>query len=167
MTKDNTLQLPPEVVTKRHLVRLINELETVDNALTSRSIRRSVKVTDKNAVEVPSSVKDFFELNNWKVTNNTNRSKALGQLRTLRRNAPVTHLTFAADADEASLREIAGWLRQTVHPHVVLETGLQPGLVAGMYMRAQNRIFDYSLRSRLESQRSILIEALGVGHGAK
>jgi hypothetical protein len=165
--KISDFSLPAAIATKHQFALFLDEVEAVDSALTTESIRASKGMKPKDKVEIPPLVTEFFEENQLKVSNGQTRSMVLAWLRALRRTVPVMHVTFAAEPDDASLAQIAHWMRRSVHPHVMIEAGFQPGLVAGMYMRAANRVFDYSLRSRLEAQRGSLIAALGAADEAK
>ena len=68
--------------------------------------------------------------------------------------------TFASEADRESLGQLALWLRTSVHPQAVIDVGLQPGLVAGVYLRTANRVFDLSLKGALKQGRGILASDL-------
>ena len=70
-------------------------------------------------------------------------------------------MTFAVPADRESLRYIVQWVRTSVHPQALLQIGLQPALVAGVYLRTPNRVHDFSLRAALNGQHDALVKELG------
>jgi F0F1-type ATP synthase delta subunit len=74
-------------------------------------------------------------------------------------------MTFAVTADPESLQQLAQWARTTIDPHAVIAVGLQPGLVAGVYLRTPNHVHDFSLRAMLKSSRGKLVEELGALRG--
>ena len=160
--------LPPTVVSKLDLARLVHEVETIDNDLTSLSVRAKTGVSEQYAPTVSEQLNDFLRLNNVKIElNSQSRMQFIGQLRLLKDKAPVIHMTFAVEADRDSLRQLAAWMRESLHPQVIISVGLQPGLVAGVYLRTPNRIHDLSLRSALTNGRSVLVKELGALRGAR
>jgi F0F1-type ATP synthase delta subunit len=88
-------------------------------------------------------------------------------LRKLKDSVPIIHMTFATQADRDSLQQLAQWLRTEVHPQAVIGVGLQPALVAGVYVRTPNHIHDLTIRGKLESSRGVLVQELEALSGAK
>ena len=76
-------------------------------------------------------------------------------------------MTFAVSADRESLSQIAHWLRESVHPQAVISVGMQPALVAGVYMRTPNKVFDLSLRGALSGQHGALVKELETYRGRR
>jgi F0F1-type ATP synthase delta subunit len=74
-------------------------------------------------------------------------------------------MTFAVTADPESLQQLALWLRTTINPQAVIAVGLQPSLVAGVYLRTPNHVHDLSLRAMLKNGRGLLVEELGALRG--
>lgn len=151
--------LPPNVVSKIDLARLLSELEFVDNELTSQAIRA------QNGAQPPvpalsQGLTDFLTINKLDLSESRTRSAIVAQLRVLKTNAPVLHMTFAVSADRESLQQLAEWVRREVHPHALIAVGLQPGLVAGVYLRTPNHVHDFSLRAKLDGRHDLLIKEL-------
>lgn len=155
--------LPPRVVTKRDLSRLVSEFEQIDNQLTSAAARAKAGVKDAAELVLSPRLTDFLNLNKLKPSTAQQRAQLIEQLHKLKDAAPVLHMTFAVEADEQSLGQLAQWVRTSLHPQAVIEVGLQPALVAGVYLRTPNHIHDLSIRSLLGGQRAALraeLEAL-------
>jgi F0F1-type ATP synthase delta subunit len=53
-----------------------------------------------------------------------------------------------------------------VHKQAVIEVGLQPALIAGVYIRTPNHVQDLSLRAMLKGGRDILIKELEALRGS-
>ena len=102
----------------------------------------------------------FIELNSVSLEDGHKRSELIKELRALKETVPVIHMTFASVAEPESLQLLVNWLRTEIHPQAVLEVGLQPSLVAGVYLRTPNKVHDLSLRAVLESQRDLLVQDL-------
>lgn len=158
--KHSDFVLPPSVVTKMDLSRLLNEFERIDNELTTAAVRSGVGVQEQTTLALSNQLTEFFTCNGLKPATAHARSDVIKQLRLLKDTAPIIHMTFAVVPDAESLQQLAQWLRESVHPQAVMTVGLQPGLVAGVYMRTPNHVHDLSLRARLKESRDLLTKEL-------
>ncbi len=52
------------------------------------------------------------------------------------------------------------WLRQNIHPYVMVTVGVQPTIAAGCIVRSTNKYFDFSLRENFAGNRDILLNAI-------
>lgn len=157
--------LPPSVVSKIDVSRLVSEVEQVDNELTAIAVRKKTGATEVATPACSAQLTDFIEQNSISLDMSASRSELITQLRLLRDHAPVIHMTFAVVADPTSLQQIAQWLRSSVHPQVVVTAGLQPALVAGVFIRTTNKIHDLSLRAMLNRQHGSLVKELETFRG--
>lgn len=149
--------LPHTVATKRNLSFLVRELERVDNELTAHSVNEG---NDAPYPEIPDILQSFLETNEFSLDNSNDRSEIITQLRLLNRKAPVVHISFATEADAASLGTIVSWFREHADSQTVMNVGFKPSLVAGAYIRTPNRIYDLSLRSAFKQGRPTLLKKL-------
>lgn len=157
--------LPASIIDKQDAARLVEEMERIDSIMTSDKVRDRFR---KNTTETPAlseQLSAFLELNHLTITESKVRTQLVKQLRTMKDTLPVVHMTFATDADPESLQHIVAWLRETVHPQAVVSVGLQPSLVAGVYLRTANHVFDLSIRGKLKAQRGALEKELGAVRG--
>lgn len=154
-------QLPPSVVSRIDVAHLVSELEAVDGEMTTNGVREKIGEQDKALPDMSERLADFIELNKIDLTDSTQRSELVRRLRRLKDTVPVVHMTFAVEADRESLERLAQWLRQAVHPQAVIATGVQPALVAGVYVRTTNHVFDCSLRGALQQGLPVLEKELG------
>lgn len=152
--------LPLSVVSKGDVSRLMNELERVDNELTEQTVREKVGSSEHVEPVMSEQLSEFLSQNNLKLDNALDRSALVKEMRLLKENVPVIHMTFAVPADGESLQQIAKWLRDSVHPQTVVAVGLQPALIAGAYVRTQNHIHDMSLRAALDGGHDLLVNEL-------
>lgn len=162
-----TFRLPTSVVSKIDVSRLVHEAERVDNELTTRHVRKKAKANETAAPIMSDQLAEFLKINELSFEAAKERGSLIKQLRTLKTNIPVTHMTFASEADPESLQKLTLWLRESVHPQAVIEVGLQPALVAGVYLRTTNHIHDLSLRGKLQGQRELLVKELEALRGNK
>lgn len=159
--------LPQSVATKGDVSRLANELERVDNDLTSESVRAKMGSDVHNEPILSEQLADFLKKNEFGLDNGRVRSELIEQLHLLKENIPVFHMTFAVEADQESLQKLVEWIRESVHPQAVIAVGLQPGLIAGVYLRTPNHVHDLSLRNTLETQHGLLVNELEMLRGDK
>lgn len=73
-------------------------------------------------------------------------------------SAPSMHISFAVEPSPRALEKILAWMRQNIHPQILLQVGLQPAIAAGCVLRGTNKVFDMSLRSNLTKQTEYLTQ---------
>ncbi|MEO7904547.1 MAG: hypothetical protein ABIR91_01990 [Candidatus Saccharimonadales bacterium] len=152
--------LPSSIVTKRDVSELANELERIDNDTTANAVRQKAGVSSQNEPQFSAKLTDFTQLNELDLSKPSARSGLIVQLRQLKNIIPVIHMTFSTDVDLESLTQLTQWTRTSIHPQAVIEVGLQPSLIAGVYVRTPNKVHDLSMRSALQSGRKVLVQEL-------
>jgi len=152
--------LPANVVTKIDVSRLVTEVERVDNDMTAAAVRTKTGASEQTQPILSEQLSDFLHRNDLKLDAGQERSAIIKQLRLLKDKAPVLHMTFAVTADTESLQKLTEWVRATIHPQAVIAVGLQPALVAGVYLRTPNHVHDFSMRGALEGRHGLLVEEL-------
>lgn len=160
------LALPPSVVSKIDVSHLVGEAERVDNEMTASSIRVKTGSPVQPAPAMSQQLVDFLAANGLELGDSRERSDLIKQLHLLKDNVPIMHMTFAVEADRESLGKLAAWLRNSVHPQAVIDVGLQPALIAGVYLRTPNHVHDMSLRAIFEGHRGELVKELEALSGA-
>jgi F0F1-type ATP synthase delta subunit len=159
--------LPASVVTKVDVARLAIEAERIDNELTASDVRSKIGSTAQVKPVMTQQFSDFIQQNNVSLDNSHDRTDLIKQLRQLKDRVPMIHMTFAVTADLESLQQLTQWLRTSVHPQAVIAVGLQPALVAGVYLRTPNHVHDLSLRAMLDGGHDLLVEELGALRGSR
>lgn len=159
--------LPPSVVTKVDVTHLVSEIERVDNELTTAAVRAKTGAGQASQLTLSPQLTEFMNQNKLRPNTSQDRSELIKQMRLMKDNVPTIHMTFAVEADRQSLQQLAAWLRVSVHPQAVIAVGLQPGLIAGVYLRTPNQVKDLSLRAMLKSGRGLLVKDLEALRGTK
>lgn len=152
--------LPASLVTKADISRLVNEVERIDNELTTSMVRKEVGAAEQASPTFSEQLADFLTQNKLSLDDERLRGELIKELRLLKEKAPIIHMTFAVTADGESLRQLAQWLRTSTHPQALIDVGLQPALVAGVYLRTPNQVHDLSLRALLKNGQGKLVEEL-------
>lgn len=152
------LQLPMSIVGYSDVGHLLIEAENVDNFLRQAAIRET-----GTPMQLPRTSKLFQELidiNKLNLLEEADRTMLLNLLKAIRAKAPVIHMSFNNDPSPIFLQRLITWMRQQLHPFVLLQIGLNPSIGAGCMMRTTNRHFDFSLRHRFTEQRELLMYKL-------
>lgn len=157
--------LPPSLVTRVDISRLVHEVEWVDNEMTAAAVRAKTGGAQQAAPIMSGTLEDFLAQNQLSLQNSLERTEIIKQLRLLKDKVPIIHMTFAVTADRESLEYLVAWLRGSVHQQAVIAVGLQPALVAGVYLRTPNRVMDLSLRAMLKGGHDKLSAQLGAFRG--
>jgi F0F1-type ATP synthase delta subunit len=152
--------LPPSIITRIDVARLVSEVERVDGEMTSVTVRNKIGETQEFVPVMSEQLMTFLVENTLTLVESQERSRIIKELRLLKNKVPVIHVTFAVTADPESLAQLAAWVRSSIHPQAVIAVGLQPQLVAGVYLRTPNHVHDLSLRAKMAQSRGVMVEAL-------
>lgn len=158
---ESTFVLPPAVVTKSDVAQLVNEFEALDSELTASEVRTDIGAEAQSSPVMSERLSEFVRQNTIDIHDGKTRGELVGQLRHMKETLPVLHMTFAVEADHESLERLAEWTRTEIDSHAVLDIGIQPALIAGVYLRTPNHVHDLSLRGILKSRHGALVKELG------
>lgn len=165
--QEKDFALPPNVLTKNDISRLIIDLERVDNDFTAAAAREKAGVESAGEPALSEQLADFLSANQLEITSSLQRSQILDRLRQLKNTVPTIHMTFASAIDQESLQELVVWLRQSVHAQSVVSVGLQPSLIGGVYLRTSNHVLDLSMRAQLAGHRDLIVKEVEALSGSK
>lgn len=157
--------LPPSVISKIDVSRLLVELEQVDLEQTEAAARQKAGAPGRVEMVLSRSLAEFLEQNNQKIEDSQARAQLIKELRAFKEHVPIIHMTFAVPADRGSLQQLVQWVRTSLHPQAVIEVGLQPTLVAGVSIRTPNHVHDLSMRAMLKKNHGLLVKELGALRG--
>jgi len=151
--------LPPSLISRADLSRLMRELEALEVIVESQKIQDTAGARRLPALSLV--LRDITELNDVDLTDDKQRQELNAQLKRLKQASPIVHLIFPAAVDAESLEMLVAWLRQNAHPQALVRVGLQPSLVGGVYIRTTNKVFDFSLKGLLGGRHDIISKELG------
>jgi len=152
------LKLTPDVVSQADVTRLNRELDSLDDFFVSAKARPA-----GSSIAPPKlshALEALAEENGLNLLDEKARQILADQLAAVYKEAPNFHISFAVEASPKSLERILTWMRQSIHPQLLLQVGLQPTIAAGCVLRTTNKIFDMSLRARLNSQTEYLAQLI-------
>jgi hypothetical protein len=152
------IKLPDRIIGSVDLSRVIRELKAIDDWLNQASLR-----TPGQAMKVPKttqSLEDLAALNGVSLLEPAQRTQFIELLEAFREHAPRIHMSFAVEPTARFTTTVIAWLRQNIHPLIMMEIGLQPTLAAGTMVRTTNKLFDMSLRNRFRDNRHLLVQKI-------
>ncbi len=152
------LKLPMSAINHSDIGRLAREAETIDNFLRQAALKGS-----NTPAQLPQTSRLFDEIvsiNKLNMLKEADRGSLYKTLQAVRTKAPVIHMSFSTDPSPVFLERLMTWLRQNIHPYVLLQTGLLPNIGAGCAVRTTNKYFDFGLSKRFTDNRPLLISKL-------
>lgn len=158
--------LSPSIISRVDVARLVSELEGIDADLTAIKVRAGAGVEGQENPTLSPQLAEFLAQNKLTLTTSQGRTELVRQMHLLKDNVPTVHMTFATSTDAESLGLLASWLRTSVHPQTVISVGLQPALVAGVYLRTPNHVHDFSLRAAVTAARGALHKQMEQARGS-
>lgn len=160
MEQEN-ITLPIQVASRVDVVRLLREIDQVDNFLKQAAIREP-----GTTVRLPKTSRLLEELtsdNKLNLLLEADRLRLAGFLAAIKAKAPLLHISFSAEPAPLFIQKLLTWLRTEIHPSILLHIGLQPGIGAGCTIRGNSLYLDLSLRRYFQKQRPLLLDKLHEG----
>lgn len=164
MDSEQYFQLSNQIVSEADLARMIRELENVDDFLYQANIR--TPGTSTTLPKTSAALNETSEINGLSLLEETKRKRLLEVLRQIEKRSISIHISFAAEPSNAFMQRVVSWSRENINSYLLINVGLQPLLAVGCEVRSVNKIFDLSLRKRLEECRQILVEDIRGGEKA-
>lgn len=152
------VKLPINVASRVDVARLLRELNSLNDFFTANKVRATG--TSMRLPKLSSLLDQLAKDNQVNLLDEASRDKLAADLDAVYQRAPKLHISFATDPSPKAFESILVWLRQNIHPQVLVEIGLQPGIAAGCILRTSNRLFDMSLRANLSRQESYLTKLI-------
>ncbi len=150
--------LPTSIVTPGDVRRLRREIESIDEFLTQSAHRQggdSVKMPQTSRL-----LEEIVGLHDVNLLHKSQREKLLKYLASILEASPVMNFSFASDPSPVFTSNLLSWLRNNIHPQVLIKIGLQPSIAVGCTVRTVSKSYDFSLRQAFEAQRPNLIKVL-------
>lgn len=162
-TPEPVLKLPIELIGPADITRLSRELNSLDDFFVGAKAKKSDTTSPPKITRLLELVARQNQIN---LLETPARKSLAEQLKKTTDSSPLLHISFAADPPPKALERILMWLRENIHPSVLLQVGLQPGIAAGCVLRTPNKLFDMSLRANLKKQEMYLAKLIaGAVHG--
>jgi hypothetical protein len=152
------LKLPNSVLNRGDVFRLMREINSLNDFFAGSAARQAG--TAQAPPRTTRMLDQLCEINSANVLAAPHRKALMGALEGLIQQAPNLHISFAAEPLPREVEPILVWMRQNLHPHCLVQVGIQPSIAAGCVLRTPNRIFDMSLRVHLQKQAHLLSQMI-------
>jgi F0F1-type ATP synthase delta subunit len=152
------IKLPLNIISKADVARLSRELKSLSDFFIAAKSRPAG--SDLKLPALSRSLDEVAKENNYNLLEEEHRKKLYGQLNQIISNAPLIHISFAAEPSPGALEKLLVWFRANIHSYALLQVGLQPAIAAGCVVRTTNKVFDMSLREYLHSQQKFLAQLI-------
>lgn len=143
-----SVALPDVVAGRADVSRLLREIERVDYALETESIRGKEQPKAHVVPSMSRALAETITLNHITITDLHSRRQLIEGLRAIKQKAPVIHVTFAKEADPTVTTAMVSWIRRNLHKSALVIVGLQPRILGGCIVRTPVHVYDFSLRNR-------------------
>jgi hypothetical protein len=150
------ISLPNSLISRVDAMRLGRELETIGNAIDQKTHQHS----KAEPTRLSQILEELSSRNHLDLQDSQDRDRLATFLKDLKKDAPTIHMSFAAEPPSAFIAKIIAWLRNEVHPLMLLDIGLQPTIAAGCIIRTSSKYFDCSVRQHLLENKPKLLELL-------
>ncbi len=154
------IKLPLNIIDQIDINRILRELKEVDDFFIAAKVRPA-----GTALQLPKLTRSLEQIakdNNYNLLEEEHRKNLYKQIEQVKKNAPLVHISFAAEPSPSALEKILTWFRANIHPQLLLQVGLQPTIAAGCIVRTNNKVFDMSLREHLNQQHEYLAQLIDV-----
>ena len=147
------------IVGQSDLVRLLREVDQLDEVYRQAAIQQRVGgSTSIGDTHVSAGLQQLSDLISSELVSADGRQAARQAINNLLEQSPQVRIAFASEPPLAQLRAVVDWLRQNIHSSVLVQTSVQPAIVAGCIIRSSNNVFDLSLRRSFEAALPQLIK---------
>lgn len=154
------LKLPNLIVTKTDLRRVKREILALDQYFLSYFNKGANKEAQVSVPKMSVSLASFISENKLNVEDEIVRKTAIEFISFLTDDAPEMHISFASDPPASVLDRLITWIRNEIHPQLVLNIGVRPAIVGGCVIRTKAEIFDFSFAKGIEENSAELAETL-------
>jgi hypothetical protein len=152
------LKLPISVLNKGDILRLMREINSMDDFFITAQARQP-----GTPIQPPKTSRMLDQLahdNGLNLIDTTQRQNLYKNLEYLSQNAPGLHISFANEPTPKAIEPLLVWLRENIHPQILLQVGYRPAIAAGCVLRTPNKIFDMSLNVHLQKQVPVLMKLI-------
>ncbi len=160
----DALKLPAAIVGPADLARAKRDLD-IYNEDQHQADLRAKKTGEAKTVLAGRVISELAALNQVELTDAAQRAELLAEIEKSLKSAPSITISFAVDPSAAFMARIVDWLRSSIHPQVLVRIGLRPNIAAGCILRTSSKIYDFSLRHKLDEQSPLLIKAVRASAG--
>lgn len=151
--------LPAYIVGKPQLLGFLRDLQYLDDRMHQQKLTESIHGV-RTPMATSTRLEELAQGFDYDLDVDQDRLKLMKDLREIIATAPEYHISFASEPPADKLQQLVGWLREAVHPQILVQTGSQPSIVAGCTIRTKNKVIDMSLRRSFEAASPVLLKGV-------
>lgn len=151
-------KLPLNIISQVDVARMLREINALNDFFAASKVRQA-----GTPMKMPRTTRLLEQVaadNNFNLLEEKDRKALAAQLDGVIGNAPLLHISFAAEPSPKALERILLWFRTNIHPQALLQVGLQPTIAAGCVLRTNNKVFDMSMRAYLKQQEDYMVQLI-------
>jgi F0F1-type ATP synthase delta subunit len=139
--------LPASLISKADLMRLVREIGALDDQFSQQELQqRAQGNSTQSSVLISNGLRQVADNLRLDIATHSGRLNAKEAITGYLEKAPLFHISFASEPPVDQLQRIVEWLRQNIHGLAVVQTVVQPAIIAGCIIRSSNKVFDFSVR---------------------
>lgn len=159
--RNSAVRLPLELIGRPEVMQVMREIEALGDVYNQRVVQSRLNTTTiASSLQVSSALQQLGTVNDIELNDQQARESLLGELRAIFDAAPSFHVSFAVEPPKKQLQRVVEWLRQSIHPQVLINTSIIPSITAGCILRTPNKVFDLSLRKSFETASPELLKGI-------
>lgn len=152
------LKLPLSITSRIDIARVMRELHSLDDFLVQAAVRATGQ--PMQLPKLSRQLEEVTSVNQFSLLDESNRKELYAKLNTMLSKCPQLHISFAAEPSPKAMARILLWLRESIHPQILVVVGLQPTIAVGCAVRTPNLFFDLSMRQYLAQQEPYLAQLI-------
>ncbi len=155
-TAAEIISLPPTLISRVDAIRLGREVEAIGHFYEQQAHHH----TKGEPTRLSPILEAITAGNQLNLAQKADRTRLQEFLDDLKKEAPTLHMSFAAEPSGAFTAKLITWLRDEIHPLMLLDIGLQPTIAAGCIIRTESKYIDCSIRQNLVQSKPKLLELM-------
>jgi F0F1-type ATP synthase delta subunit len=152
------LKLSNMVISPADVARLRRELVGLNDFFVDAQARRTG--TTMHLPKLTRLLSELAKDNGVNLLEEADRNRLSEALGAIYDDAPTLHISFASEPSPKALEKLIVWIRGNIHPHAMVQVGLQPTVAVGCFLRTPNKAFDMSLRASLKKSQPQLVKLI-------
>ena len=154
--------LPITLIGKTDLMRLLQEIGALDEQLSQQNLQQRAQGGQETVVPaISAGLRQVSDQLGLDITSQSGRVRARDVITSYLHEAPLFQITFASEPPLDQLRLVVEWMRQNIHGLALVQTAVQPAIIAGCIIRSSNKVFDFSVREAFDTAAPHLLKEVG------
>lgn len=157
-SRSSNAMLPVYIIGKPQLSAILREIQYMDDVMHQNNLTDSISaVASMHATTSNRGLNELAQSRGYRLDSSNDRQQLARDVQSLIASSPEYHISFASEPPIRKLKQLVQWLRENVHPQLLVQVGLQPLITAGCVIRTNNSVIDLSLRRSFDEALPVLL----------